>query len=143
MPALAAMGKMASMIAHDLRNPLSSVKMTLQILGKQTGIESNAEIDELRSIALEQIRYMEDILSDMLTYSKPDALKPDWITIDRVINLAINISQRRIDESGIELRVNYHPAYPLYWEIPPNSGKYSLILFQMPFRPPRGSINPV
>ncbi|MEJ1420876.1 MAG: PAS domain S-box protein [Candidatus Sedimenticola sp. (ex Thyasira tokunagai)] len=110
--ALAAMGKMASMIAHDLRNPLSSVKMTLQILGKQTGIESNAEIDELRSIALEQIRYMEDILSDMLTYSKPDALKPDWITIDRVINLAINISQRRIDESGIELRVNYHSGLP-------------------------------
>ncbi len=110
--ALAAMGKMASMVAHDLRNPLSSVKMTLQILGKQTGIGSSAEIDELRSIALEQIRYMEEILSDMLTYSRPDALKPDWITIDRVIDLAINISQRRIDETGVDLRVTYHPGLP-------------------------------
>ncbi len=110
--ALAAMGKMASMVAHDLRNPLSSVKMALQILGKQTGSGSSAESDELRSIALEQIRYMEEILSDMLTYSKPDALKPDWITIDRVINLAISMSQRRIDERGVALSVNYHPGLP-------------------------------
>ena len=32
---LTAMGRMATMIAHDLRNPLSSIKMTLQIWGKR------------------------------------------------------------------------------------------------------------
>ena len=41
---LAAMGRMASMIAHDLRNPLSSVKMTLQILSKQPGLDANLEV---------------------------------------------------------------------------------------------------
>ncbi|MCG8426025.1 MAG: PAS domain S-box protein, partial [Chromatiales bacterium] len=39
---LAAMGRMASMIAHDLRNPLSSVKMTMQILGKQLGVGTDS-----------------------------------------------------------------------------------------------------
>ncbi|HEB97076.1 MAG TPA: PAS domain S-box protein [Sedimenticola thiotaurini] len=110
--ALAAMGRMASMIAHDLRNPLSSVKMTLQILGRKTGVEEDEEVSELRQIALEQIRYMEEILSDMLTYSRPDALKPEWITIDKVIDLAANLAQRRLDEYGVDLAIHYHPGLP-------------------------------
>ncbi|HHH38838.1 MAG TPA: PAS domain-containing sensor histidine kinase [Sedimenticola sp.] len=110
--ALTAMGRMASMVAHDLRNPLSSVKMTLQILGKSPGVEENAEARELRNISLEQIRYMEEILSDMLTYSRPDALKPEWITIDKVIAVAINLSHRRIEEFGVELSCHYHPGLP-------------------------------
>ena len=110
--ALAAMGRMASMIAHDLRNPLSSVKMTLQILGKKTGVEEDDEVSELRQISLEQIRYMEEILSDMLTYSRPDALKSEWITIDKVIDLAANLSQRRLDDHGVDLVIRYHPGLP-------------------------------
>ncbi len=110
--ALAAMGRMASMIAHDLRNPLSSVKMTLQILGKQTGPTAQAENDELRQISLEQIRYMEEILSDMLTFSRPDALKPEWINIERVMDMAVSLSQRRIDEANIKLTTDYHSGLP-------------------------------
>ncbi len=116
--ALAAMGRMASMIAHDLRNPLSSVKMTLQILGKQTTKEHRNEVDELRVISLEQIRYMEEILSDMLTFSRPDALKPEWMSIEREIDLAVNLSTRRIDESDILLETHYHPGLPTLYGDP-------------------------
>ena len=35
--ALATVGRMAAMVAHDLRNPLSSVKMGLQILSRSRG----------------------------------------------------------------------------------------------------------
>ncbi len=55
---------------------------------------------------------MEEILSDMLTYSRPDALKPDWITIDKIIDMAVGISQRSIDEHNVELITHYHPGLP-------------------------------
>ncbi len=110
--ALAAMGRMASMIAHDLRNPLSSVKMTLQILSKQKSTRNSSKADELRAISLEQIRYMEEILSDMLTYSRPDALKPEWLTVEKVMDMAIGLAQRKIDETGVELITNYQPGLP-------------------------------
>jgi len=112
--ALAVMGRMASMIAHDLRNPLSSVKMTLQILDKQPGNESSNEASELRQIALEQIRYMEDILSDMLTYSRPDALNPEWITIDKVLESASGLAQRQLDQHRVKLSVHYQPGLPTF-----------------------------
>ncbi|MCP3670687.1 MAG: PAS domain S-box protein [Gammaproteobacteria bacterium] len=110
--AFAVMGRMASMIAHDLRNPLSSVKMTLQIIGKQTGPKFQTENDELRHISLEQIRYMEDILSDLLTYSKPDAMNPEWIDLERVMDMAIGLSQLRLEEKNVKLTAEYHAGLP-------------------------------
>ncbi len=109
---MAAMGRMASMIAHDLRNPLSSVKMTLQILDKKADPATSADTRELCQISLEQIRYMEEILSDMLSYSRPDALKPEWIPIDKVIDLAIGMSQRRQHKKKITLHTQYHSGLP-------------------------------
>ncbi len=108
--ALAAMGRMASMIAHDLRNSLSSVKMGVQILGKHGA--ANPERAELRQIALEQIRYMEEILSDMLTFSRPDALEPEWISIDKLLNTAVGISQKRIEQFGVALATRFQPGLP-------------------------------
>lgn len=108
--ALAAMGRMASMIAHDLRNPLSSVKMAVQILGKNAG--ANTEARELRQIALEQIRYMEEILSDMLSFSRPDALKPEWINIDKLLDTAIGISQKHIEQFGVSLSTHFQTGLP-------------------------------
>ncbi|WP_456380901.1 PAS domain S-box protein [Thiolapillus sp.] len=109
---MAAMGRMASMIAHDLRNPLSSVKMTLQILDKKADPVTSDDTQELCQISLEQIRYMEEILSDMLSYSHPDALKPEWIPIDKVIDLAIGMSQRRQHKKKITLHTQYHSGLP-------------------------------
>ena len=55
---------------------------------------------------------MEEILSDMLTYSRPDALKPEWVTIDKVIDMAISLSQRRLDEHRVNITLNYHTGLP-------------------------------
>ncbi|HIP52642.1 MAG TPA: PAS domain-containing sensor histidine kinase [Chromatiales bacterium] len=109
---LTAVGRMASMIAHDLRNPLSSVKMTLQILGKAPGGTEDKKVAELRQISLEQIRYMEEILSDMLTYSRPDAIKPEWISLEKTIDAAIGLTQREIDDYKVRIRTHYQQGLP-------------------------------
>ena len=84
---LAAMGRMASMIAHDLRNALSAVKMNLQILGKQ---EARERPDQPHSrIALDQIQYMEHILTDMLIFARPDRLDADWVEVEGVVRTAL------------------------------------------------------
>ncbi|HHL45863.1 MAG TPA: PAS domain-containing sensor histidine kinase, partial [Gammaproteobacteria bacterium] len=110
--ALAVVGRMANMIAHDLRNPLSSIKMTLQILGKQKQPHWHEDNHELCQIALEQVRYMEDMLADLLTYSRPDTLKPEWLAIDKLLDAAIGLVQKKIDEYGVELSTCYQPGLP-------------------------------
>ncbi|MCC7413168.1 MAG: PAS domain S-box protein [Gammaproteobacteria bacterium] len=110
--ALAAMGQAASMIAHDLRNPLSSIKMSLQILGKQPAPEWHDDTRELQHIALEQVRYMEEVLTDLLSYSRPDALAPAWIDVHSLVERAVNLVQREIQAHGAQVQMRCDPGLP-------------------------------
>lgn len=109
--ALAAMGQMSTMLAHDLRNPLSSVKMAVQILGKQAVSD---EAQELAKIGQEQVRYMEDIINDMLTYSRPGGLKTAWISPDKLLAAVIGTVRRRIIEYGVEVGTDCEPGLPTF-----------------------------
>lgn len=108
---LAEMGRMASMIAHDLRNPLSSIKMSVQILARQA---SNAESAELGAIGLEQIRYMEDIITDMLAYTRPGGLNITWLRTEQLLQAVLNTVQRRIDEYSARVELDCEPGLPTF-----------------------------
>ena len=109
----AAMWRMASMVVHDLRNPLSSVKMTLQILGKRAEAQWGEEAQELKQIALEQVRYMEEILTDLLQFSSPDdVLKPQWVDINKVLDMAVSTTEREFHERGAKVVTEYERQLP-------------------------------
>ena len=110
--ALAVVGRMANMVAHDLRNPLSSIKMSLQILGKQPALHSGDEERELKQIALEQVRYMEGILVNLLDYSRESPLKPEWLHIDKLLDAATLIAQKTIEERGAHVTTRYQAGLP-------------------------------
>ena len=109
---LAAIGRMASMVAHDLRNPLSSIKMGLQILVKRRKDGVNGASQELGEIALEQVRYMEQILDDLLSYSRPDALNLEWLSIEKLIEPAIILSQEQLRDPSVNVKLMCQPGLP-------------------------------
>lgn len=111
--ALNTVGKMANVIAHDLRNPLSSIKMGLQIFQKQSKTVSEENASELNQIALEQVFYMEDILADLMSYSRPDALKLEWIDTQTLLENSINIVQKEIVRSGATINTWFEKGLPL------------------------------
>jgi nitrogen fixation negative regulator NifL len=110
--ALAAVGRMANMVAHDIRNPLSSIKMSLQIFGKQRAAELSEADRELTSIALDQVRYMEEILDDLMSYSRENALAPEWVGIEKLLDAATLLVQRHIDAGKVEVTTRYQPGLP-------------------------------
>lgn len=110
--ALTAMGRMASMVAHDLRNPLSSIKMGIRILGKKATQKPDKEAEELQQIGMEQVRYMETILSDLLQFSRPDELQPEWLSINKILDLSIGVNQRIINEYDIKVTTEYQDQLP-------------------------------
>jgi len=122
---LAVVGRMASMVAHDLRNPLSSIKMSLQILSKPTKKSKKEHSRELKKIALEQVSYMEVIMEDLLNYARPPALKPEWLDLSNVINETINMLQGLIQKSEAEISINIQQGLPTIYA---DLGKVRLIL---------------
>ena len=122
---LAVVGRMASMVAHDLRNPLSSIKMSLQILSKPTKKGKEEHSQELKKIALEQVSYMEVIMEDLLNYARPPALMPDWLDMNNVINETINMLQGMIQQHKAEISIDIQQGLPTIYADP---GKLRLIL---------------
>lgn len=108
---LAAVGKVVNMIAHDLRNPLSSIKMALQIYSRK-------EKDELFDISLEQVRYMESILEDLLAYSRPEQLQLEWIDLNKLVELVTNSQRRFAKDRDVALEFTAPHTLPTIYADP-------------------------
>ncbi len=104
----AVMGEMISMIAHQWRQPLSTI--TLQISNLQfkklfgQGV-SDEEMDKALSEISDTIIYLSNTVDDFQTYFHPDKEK-DEIGIDDLLEKALNLVTARIKESNIDVIVN-------------------------------------
>ncbi|MEO5909878.1 MAG: GAF domain-containing sensor histidine kinase [Pelobium sp.] len=65
--------KFASMAAHDIKNPLTSILLTSQLLKKRMVPEGNQESIKLIDMNLEATKNLLELLNDMLHYSKSPA----------------------------------------------------------------------
>ena len=108
---LTAMGRMASMVGHDLRNALSTVKMNLQILSRRQSQNATPNEHEHWDMARDQVSYMEAILCDMLSYARPDKLNRDWNDLPPIINEALIAESQRMSAS--EITFVYEPTQDL------------------------------
>ena len=109
---LAAIGRMAAMIAHDMRNPLSAVKMNLQILRSDRGeTMDDRELAHFR-IAGEQVLHLEDILSSLLAFARPDAPRKEWVEIPRILEGALSMTERSIQESHARIETHWEGYLP-------------------------------
>ncbi|MFZ5773609.1 MAG: ATP-binding protein [Thermodesulfobacteriota bacterium] len=66
---LSAVGKLSSSIVHEMRNPLSSVKINLQALSRK--VKDDPAYAEMAGIAISQVKRLESMFSDLLHFSKP------------------------------------------------------------------------
>ncbi len=109
---LAGVGKMANMIAHDLRNPLSSIKMGMQILHSLPNKSIGEEGKELIDIGLEQVQYMESILTDLLSFSRPDKLNLEWISIEKLLDTSLISIQNQVEKDSVIINTDYQTGLP-------------------------------
>ncbi|MCJ7559610.1 PAS domain S-box protein [Candidatus Bathyarchaeota archaeon] len=95
---LAAIGEVAAMVGHDLRNPLQVITNTLYTSEKKSEsipitekeiLEKHGFLD-LRSGLKEQVEYMEKIVSDLQNYARPLKPKPVEIGLHQLINKTLS-----------------------------------------------------
>jgi len=86
---LAALGKVVSGVAHEVRNPLNSIKLTLQLLERRIkkGIAVSNEIGE----CLQEIDRLDAIVRRLLAFGRPDMINRRVQTITPVILQAIRM----------------------------------------------------
>lgn len=66
---LAAIGELSANMAHEIRNPLASLKGSIEMLKERTLTKDHGE--KLMNIALSEMDRLNKIITDFLTYSRP------------------------------------------------------------------------
>jgi len=100
---LSAVGKLTSSIVHEMRNPLSSVKINLQALARK--VKDDPSYAEMASIAIAQVKRLESMFSDLLHFSKPIQLHLEDVTFRQIAEEVQEILTQKAADKIISLEI--------------------------------------
>lgn len=98
---LAVVGKLSAGIAHEIRNPLTSMKMIIQLLRKK--VQNDESAKESIQIILNEMDRLELIISGFLDFARPLELLLEPTNIANVFTEVISLMQANIRHRKIEL----------------------------------------
>jgi two-component system, NtrC family, sensor histidine kinase HydH len=107
---LAALGKMAAGVAHELRNPLSSIKGLALVL--QSRFREDNEDRETATILVQEVERLNRSISELLVYARPQQLKKSIIDITRVLNKSVSLMRIDAETAGVELLTFFQDGLP-------------------------------
>ncbi|MBI3465854.1 MAG: MCP four helix bundle domain-containing protein [Planctomycetes bacterium] len=98
---LASMGKLAASIAHEIRNPLTSMRMWLFSIRK--AIHHDAELERKLDLVSGEIIRLESVVRNFLEFARPPALKLLTVPVSQLIDKTLELAHHRIEDRNILL----------------------------------------
>jgi signal transduction histidine kinase len=110
---LAVLGEFAAGVAHEIRNPLASMRMTLQLLGDGHGGEGlrGKDAEDLR-VVLDEVRRLEGSVEDLLLYAGTPLLAREPVDLAAVARDAARVLERQASHLGVALEVEEAAGAP-------------------------------
>jgi len=106
---LAALGYLSAGMAHEIRNPLNSISLFVQLM--RHNVADPEQLDYLGKI-LKEIDRIDSIIRKLLDASRRTRTITDDVQIDRVIDNALDVFLPQIETGKIQVERRYHVVPP-------------------------------
>jgi signal transduction histidine kinase len=100
---LAALGQLVAGVAHEVRNPLATIRLRVQMC--QQHAEDNG-LRESCSIALEEVQRLDRIVSRLLDLSKPVNLHKEETNIGQLVQSRLVNFQENAAQNGVRIETD-------------------------------------
>ena len=102
---LAYVGTLASGLAHEIRSPLNSLNLNMQMLEEETGAGELSSRRRLFSITRSEITRLENLVTDFLSYARPRPLEIQRVrAVDLLMRLK-SVLAGELRAGSVELEV--------------------------------------
>ncbi len=107
---LASVGKLAASVAHEIRNPLTAMKMWLFSI--RESVRGNADLERKLGVVSEEIARLESIVRDFLEFSRPRTLDCRPQDAGTVIDQTLELLGPRFQGEKIGITYGPRPGLP-------------------------------
>lgn len=112
---LAELGTLAGGLAHEIKNPLSTIALNLSLLREDWADgETTKEKRALKKIALleREVQRLETIVNDFLRFAKGKELRLEACDLDRVVQEVVDFIEPEAKRAGVQIRSLFAPNLP-------------------------------
>ena len=107
---LAVMGQFAAGIAHELRNPLTAIRSTVQFLAGD--FSDDSEQKQFADGILEEVDRLNNIVGNLLSLARPADSSPQDIDVTEEIARCLSFIEARAKSQGIVLWADFSEGLP-------------------------------
>lgn len=99
---LRSLGELSAGVAHEIRNPLTGIATTAQVLREK--LSGEPEKVKYLSVILEEINRLDEIISNLLLFARPRPLHPEELSVHRLIEESMLLLADTAAGSGVTIQ---------------------------------------
>lgn len=110
---LASVGKLAASVAHEIRNPLTAIKVWLFTLRRS--VVGQPELGRSFDQISDEIHRLENVVHSFLEFARPPTPRPRAERVELLVEKAGELVQHRLREQAVKLEVSLADGLPTAW----------------------------
>ena len=108
---LAALGKMAAGVAHELRNPLSSIKGLALVLQSKFSGENHDR--KTAAILVQEVERLNRSISELLDYARPQSLQKVDVDLQKLLDKGVSLLCIDAEAAGVRMVTDFPEVFPM------------------------------
>jgi PAS domain S-box-containing protein len=106
---LITIGETSALIAHEIRNSLTSVKMILQL---QRELLTSEDEKKSLTLSLESINRVEMVVNNLLSFSRNVEFNPEYQNVNKILEESLSLLKPQYESKRIKISTQLDPSLP-------------------------------
>jgi len=110
---MALVGKIAATVAHEIRNPLTVIGTSLQLIFEK--MEKDHPDRELYEHMINRVRSVDQTIKELMVFARPLKITAKPLDLEKTLNRVISFVQKKYESRGLQIKKQFPDNLPLVY----------------------------